>query len=161
MILFKLIFAIIKKVLLILAFVALLALVVTFVIAAVNNSGLEGGFAGSFFTELNSYYFGDVSNNQRMIGVILMIVGLLGGIVLSIIAIVLKKAGFLTLLFGLASIAGAIVTYPTLSGDALSAFFGGSFVVANYLVGFTFLASLTITIVGLYHVIYGLSARIG
>lgn len=158
MILFKLVFAIVKKVLLALAFVAFLSLLVTFFIALANNSGLEGGFLNAFWPELENYVSAD---NLRLGGVIVMVVGLVGGLVLSILAILFKKAGFWTLLFGLASIIGAIMTYTTLTPEPISGFFSGAFAPSNYVVVFTLLFSLTITIVGLYHVIYGLSARLG
>lgn len=160
MILFKLVFGIIKKILLVLSFISLIALIVTFFIAMANNGSLEGGFWNAFTTLLGEYHFGDMSTNQRMVGVILMIVGLIGGVVFSIIAFILKKAGTLTALFGIVSIAGAIVCYPTLDGTAIQAFFGGSYDVMNYVVVFTLSASLTMTLVGLYHLFYGLSARI-
>lgn len=160
MILLRMVLGIARIVLRILIFLGIVACLVPFFITMVSSFGGETDFWTSFTTQLGAYHYGELATSQRMVGLICMMIGLGGGIVLSLISILIKKAGFFTMLCGILSIVGAFLVFPTLSQESINAFFGGTTTVENYVVYLTMALSATLGIVGLYHFTGGLKASL-
>lgn len=117
-----------------------------------------GDFFSGFAEVLGQYSFGSLATSQRTVAASLMLVGLIGGIIFSILNLFTRKVRWFLLVCGLVSIVGAFVMFPTLSKEAIDGYFGGNTTLDNYIVLGSLTYSLVIALLGLNFFLSGLSS---